>query len=87
MASPNSQKSTIVSVLRIHRRQQYPSAVADEQVGRLVEAVQRASSWSQVIVAVSTQFYYVYTVLSLSSEHSMMPLTQSSAEPFLLDQN
>ncbi|KIM79329.1 hypothetical protein PILCRDRAFT_10463 [Piloderma croceum F 1598] len=46
-----SQKSTIVSVLRIHRRQQHPSALADEPVGRLVKAVQRASSWSRVIVA------------------------------------
>jgi len=85
MASHN-QKNTIVSVLRIHRRQQHPSALADEPVGRLVEAVQRASSWSRVIIAVSTRFYYTVRV-SLSSEHSMMPPTPSSAKPFPLDQN
>jgi len=41
----------LVSVLRVHRRHQQPSALAHEPVDRLVDAVRRASLWSQVIVA------------------------------------
>ena len=55
----SSQTNAVASVLRIHRRHQDTSTSADEPVDRLVDAVQRASSWSRVIVAVSDLISFI----------------------------
>ena len=83
----SSQTNTVASVLRIHRRHQDTSTSADEPVDRLVDAVQRASSWSRVIVAVSDLISFIECHISLSIGHSMMPQIFLLAKQFLLDQN
>lgn len=72
----------LISVLRIHRQHQQPSALADELVNRLVEAVHRASLWSYVIIVVSAAIIssdlmsQVAQVLPIQYDAADVPLGQ-----------
>jgi len=78
MTSRSNETSVIASALRCHRRHQDQSAPVDELVGRLVEAVRRASSWSCVIVP------YDAADISLSQAISAQPeLTDDRAVELL----